>query len=184
MASNPFAVNTDGSAKDPAAYGAALRADPERIKALQVRLFPEAKRGLGRQAASRARCAAARHATAQGRVMWRHACVAAWTRGIGAVCGAQRGCALTRRCRVAPALRAQSDPELSAALLGDDMTLFQHTLRKARTSRGVPTRRARPRARPPSAPPRVASARAVTRLPHRRRCTRRRSARRTWTWRS
>ena len=66
MASNPFAVNTDGSAKDPASYAAALRADPERIKALQVRPF---SRGVGRQAASRARCAAARHAAAQRRVM-------------------------------------------------------------------------------------------------------------------
>ena len=33
---DPFACNADGSAKDPAAYSAALRADPERVKALQV----------------------------------------------------------------------------------------------------------------------------------------------------
>jgi hypothetical protein len=32
-----FATNPDGSAKDPAAYAAALRADPERVKALQAR---------------------------------------------------------------------------------------------------------------------------------------------------
>jgi hypothetical protein len=32
-----FATNPDGTAKDPAAYTAALRADPERVKALQAR---------------------------------------------------------------------------------------------------------------------------------------------------
>jgi hypothetical protein len=35
-----FATNADGSAKDPAAYAAALRADPERLKALSVRARP------------------------------------------------------------------------------------------------------------------------------------------------
>lgn len=34
---DPFATNADGTAKDPAAYAAALRADPERVKALEAR---------------------------------------------------------------------------------------------------------------------------------------------------
>lgn len=35
MASDPFALNDDGTAKDPAAFRAALRADPVRMEALE-----------------------------------------------------------------------------------------------------------------------------------------------------
>lgn len=35
MASDPFALNDDGTAKDPAAFRAALRADPVRTEALE-----------------------------------------------------------------------------------------------------------------------------------------------------
>ena len=37
MAEKAFELNGDGSAKDPAAFRTALKADPERVKALQVR---------------------------------------------------------------------------------------------------------------------------------------------------
>ena len=36
MADAAFAQNADGSAKDPAAFRAALQADPERVKELQA----------------------------------------------------------------------------------------------------------------------------------------------------
>lgn len=50
-----FATNADGSAKDPAAYAAALRADPERMKALSVRARPtEPRLALGRPPRARA----------------------------------------------------------------------------------------------------------------------------------
>ncbi len=35
MASDPYALNDDGTAKDPAAFRAALRADPVRMEALE-----------------------------------------------------------------------------------------------------------------------------------------------------
>ena len=64
MAGNPFATSADGSAKDPAAYGAALRADPERVKALSVRPRRSSDRPAGRLARARRGCTARRCAGA------------------------------------------------------------------------------------------------------------------------
>jgi hypothetical protein len=59
-----FATNPDGTAKDPAAYTAALRADPERVKALQAR----ARRHSSAKSGTRSAAAPPRRAWASRRI--------------------------------------------------------------------------------------------------------------------
>ncbi len=117
--SNPaFATNEDGSAKDAAAYRAALLADPEKVKKLQVRRpLPV---GRGRCAPAAASRTAVQRVTAE--PLRCCSCGSSGARAEPSVSPVS-GRVVSPR---------QADAELSEALLGGDLNKMQETLRKAR----------------------------------------------------